>query len=32
MEELDLKKIQRVADLSKIEIKDEDELKNLSTN
>lgn len=31
MEELDLKKIQRVADLSKIEIKDEDELKNLST-
>lgn len=31
MEELDLKKIQRVADLSKIEIKDEEELRNLST-
>lgn len=31
MEELDLKKIQRVAELSKIEIKDEEELKNLST-
>lgn len=31
MEELDLQKIQRVADLSKIEIKDEEELRNLST-
>ena len=31
MEELDLKKIQRVAELSKIEIKDEEELRNLST-
>lgn len=31
MEELDLKKLQHVADLSKIEIKDDEELRNLST-
>lgn len=31
MEELDFKKIQRVAELSKIEIKDDEELRNLST-